>query len=97
MSAEDVFNHSRALQPPYPRLYFVKNDQKYQIYNLQKAPFRCFGKSGKVLACIESGLVVKCGTGNADGVIISDVRMAESPEVNLLDSRYFTMGAVLSR
>jgi len=95
MSAEDIFNHSRALQPPYPRLYFVKKDQKCQIYNLQKAPFRCFGKSGKVLAYIEAGLVVKCGVNNTDGVIISDIRFEESPDVNLLDSRYFTIGAVL--
>ena len=96
MTGDTLFNYSRALQPPYPRLYFVKKNIKYQIYRLHKAPFCCHGKSGKALAYIESGLVVKCGGDISDGIIISDLRNTDNPEENLIDFRHFKIGEILN-
>lgn len=96
MSAEQLFNHSRALQPPYPRLFFFRKNVKYQIYALSKASFSCLGRAGKILSYIDSGLVVKCGVNDADGVILLDVRSVEEPEINLCKSKYFSVGAILS-
>jgi methionyl-tRNA formyltransferase len=92
-SAESLFNQCRALQNPFPLLFFKKNEIEYQIRRLEKAPLKCYGPSGKVLAYIESGVVVSCGI-NTDGIILTDV--LDSGGTNAIPRKPFPIGAILA-
>ena len=92
-SAESLFNQCRALQNPYPLLYLKKKGLEYQIRRLQKAPFKCHGVAGKVLAYIDAGMVVSCGR-ETEGIIITE--LLDAGGRNLLPNRPFPIGAVLA-
>ncbi len=91
--AECLFNQCRALQIPYPPLFFIKKGIEYRIRRMVKAPFKCYGTPGKVLAYVESGMLVSCGIG-ADGIILTDLVDAEG--IKLVQDRPFPIGAMLA-
>jgi methionyl-tRNA formyltransferase len=92
-SAESLFNQCRALQSPYPPLFFKKNGTEYKIRRLEKATFKCYGAAGKVLAYLESGIVVSCGTGT-EGIIL--IELLDVGGTNIVQRRPFPIGAVLA-
>jgi methionyl-tRNA formyltransferase len=78
LTSEELERYCRALQPPYPRLFFHWRNEEFEIVRLVAAALECFGDPGRILARTERGTLVKCGIAR-DGVWLEDVRRLSRP------------------
>ena len=82
MSSRSIYNHVRALRPPYPGSHFYYNDKKIQLLSCEEIEVECENmEPGRVLGVDGNSLVIKAGT-NA-------IRLIEfSPLINPLLGEY---------
>lgn len=73
LSSQSLERWCRALQSPYPRLFFEYREDIWEIEDLVPAGVDCFGPPGQVVAYLREGMLVSCG-GLGDGVLVTRVR-----------------------
>lgn len=61
LRALDLHRYARALQSPYPELFFTREDSTLRIKSIEKAGHACFGKPGTVLEVSGANYLIKCG------------------------------------
>ncbi|MDC3299562.1 formyltransferase family protein [bacterium] len=94
LSTTALESHCRALQAPYPRMFFVMMGIEYEIGSVKPAGVGCFGPCGKVLAYVDGGMLVKCGS-HDDGIILEQL-VSEGVELDLREVRPFRIGTILA-
>ncbi|MBT0584937.1 methionyl-tRNA formyltransferase [Alteromonas oceanisediminis] len=93
LHSDQLYSLNRALQTPYPPLFFDKKGSRYFIHRLLPSSIPCFGQPGKYIARTEQGILVKCGNG-PDAVVLTDVQRQHS-STNLIENWPFIIGARL--
>ena len=88
-----LYNECRALQDPYPLLYFSKNSAQYRIRRLIPSNYRCYAEPGKILAYLGDGMLVSCGKDH-DGVLIKEL-LEEGGMIDFSRQQPFRIGATL--
>ncbi len=94
LSADQLFNMNRALQEPYPPLFFDKGGQRFNIVKLSKSAAIGHGAPGKVLVNTAHGPLVKCGSGT-DTVVLNHVEIV-AQDKHVVSHNHFSIGALLA-
>lgn len=93
LSPKQLVNQCRALQSPYPPLFFIRKEVEYSIEKMMQSPFPCFGRPGKLLAYTPQGLLISCGV-QGEGVIVQKIKKADGNQ-DLVTTNPFPIGAQL--
>lgn len=88
-----LYNECRALQEPYPNLFFDYKNETYEIKKFMLTDIKCFGKSGKLLVYLNEGMLISLGQ-DEKGIIISHLSK-KGCDTNIIPDKPFPVGALL--